>query len=88
MTIDVQGKKVFIDQAPGDLVVVTSHDGLAKSLDAFTKELAAWVPKDALVLESSGENLLRVYAEDLQKAKEFVGKLFNNVPVGHSSSTR
>ncbi len=75
VTLDVGGKKVFIDEAPGDLVIVTSHDDLAKSLGGFTTELAAWVPKDALVLESSGENLLRVYAEDLAKAKEFVGMM-------------
>ena len=74
-TIEVEGKQVFFDRAADGHVLVTTHEALAQTFAAFAKELAAWTPKDPLVLDTSVENLVRIFGDELKSAKEMVGAL-------------
>lgn len=75
VTVKVGGRDVFVDKGPAGHLLVTSHDGLAKELEAFTKDLAAWTPTDPLTLDASVENLVRVYGDELKGIKDMVTQM-------------
>ncbi len=75
LTIKLGEREVFLDRVVEGHVLVTSHGDLAKSLDGFVKELGAWTPKDPLVVDTSVENLVRIFAEELKSAKEMVAMM-------------
>jgi|GEM_PF-2096205 len=75
LTLKVGDREVFLDRVVDGHVLATSHGDLAKSLDTFVKDLSAWTPKDPLVIDTSAENLVRIFADELKSAKDMVGML-------------
>lgn len=73
--IDAGPRKLYFDRPVEGHVLVTTEDGLAKQLEGFVKELAAWTPKDPLVLDTSVENLVRIYGSELKEAKDMVTQM-------------
>ena len=73
--IDADGKQIYFDRPVDGHVLVTTHEPLAKDLAGFLGELAAWTPKDPLVLDTSVENLVRIFGDQLKEAKEMVGAM-------------
>lgn len=75
LSVDLGGKKVFVDKTVDGHLLLTSHDDLAKKLEAFAKELAGWTPSDPLVVDTSVEHLTRIYAADLAQAKGMIDSI-------------
>lgn len=75
LTIKVGDREVFLDRVVDGHILATSHGDLAKSLDVFAKDLGAWTPKDPLVVDTSVENLVRIFADEMKSAKEMVAMM-------------
>jgi len=74
LTIKVsEDRSVYLDRVVDGHILATSHADLAKSMEGFAKDLGAWTPKDPLVLDTSVENLVRIFADEVKSAKEMVG---------------
>lgn len=72
--VTVEGRTIFVDELDGHLVV-TSHGNLFKDLGPFLKDLAAWTPKEPLVIDTSVENLVRIFKDQLDSARAMVAML-------------
>lgn len=74
LTIKVSDERsIYLDRVVDGHILASSHADLAKSMEAFVKDLGAWTPKDPLVLDTSVENLVRIFADEVKSAKEMVG---------------
>lgn len=72
MTVKLGSETMYFDKLVDGHVVVTKHDGLAKEVSGFVKELAAWTPKDPLVIDTSADNLVSIFGTELGEVKEMV----------------
>lgn len=72
--VTLEGRAIFVDELEGHLVV-TSHGNLFKDLGPFLKDLAAWTPKEPLVVDTSVENLVRIFKDQLESARGMVAML-------------
>jgi len=66
--LERMGRAFYLD-VRGDVLLVTSHADMVKKLGDFPEALAAWTPKQALVVEASVANARVIFANELAEAQ-------------------
>ncbi len=83
--LDLGGKTLFVDDL-GTHVLVTSHGTFKTEFESFFKEVAAWNPSEPIIIDSSVENLTKIFGDELGEAKKSLTELTGMLTQGADSS--